>query len=394
MNILVIGNGFDLAHELPTTYQDFLRFTDHYTQYLDPKVCKQVWGIKRLVEKNTWLKHFKKLYNLNGWVGFESEISNVVQIMEKKILQFEVTKETGKGYITFNSEEEEIMSDFDSRIVYGRKYNIEIIKNNKERMLKDLNNLIKCLAIYLAYYVNPMKVHCLCSEMEYLDIQKVLSFNYTDTFARIYGIHEDNAIEYDYIHGKAEPDTIDTNNLVLGIDESLPDDRKNKDLEFIDFKKYYQRIYKNTGGRYKDWINAIKAENEKYMEKKRNCKSFLGNGYGSSNEIEERKKELEKLEKNPPWHNLYIFGHSLDITDGDVIRELILNDYVHTTIFYPDEEEYGRKIANLVKIIGQDELNKRTGGSTKTIEFILQGEWPGTIVMGAIIPDVPFDMRR
>lgn len=26
MNILVIGNGFDLAHGLPTTYSDFLKF--------------------------------------------------------------------------------------------------------------------------------------------------------------------------------------------------------------------------------------------------------------------------------------------------------------------------------------------------------------------------------
>ena len=26
MNILVIGNGFDLAHELPTKYTDFLKF--------------------------------------------------------------------------------------------------------------------------------------------------------------------------------------------------------------------------------------------------------------------------------------------------------------------------------------------------------------------------------
>ncbi len=29
----------------------------------------------------------------------------------------------------------------------------------------------------------------------------------------------------------------------------------------------------------------------------------------------------------------------------------------------------GQQIANLVKVIGQDELIKRTGGSTKTIEF-------------------------
>lgn len=354
MNILVIGNGFDLAHDLPTTYQDFLRFTDHYTQYLDPLECNQVWKIPKLVENNTWLKHFKKLYNLNGWIGFESEISNVIQIMEKKILQFEASKETGKGYITFNSEEEEIMKDFDPDIIHGRRYNIEIIKNNKERMLEDLDHLVECLAIYLAYYVNRMKVHYCSSEMKYLDIQKVLSFNYTDTYARIYGTQKNNAIEYDYIHGKAESDNTDKNNLVLGIDEFLPDDRKNREVEFIAFKKYYQRILKKCGSRYRDWINTIKAENEKYKE-------------------------------NPPRHNLYIFGHSLDITDGDVIRELILNDHVYTTIFYPDEKEYGRKIANLVKVIGQDELNRKTGGSTKTIEFVLQGQWPGTIVADAKI---------
>lgn len=29
MNILVIGNGFDLAHELPTSYSDFLKFIDY-----------------------------------------------------------------------------------------------------------------------------------------------------------------------------------------------------------------------------------------------------------------------------------------------------------------------------------------------------------------------------
>ncbi len=34
----------------------------------------------------------------------------------------------------------------------------------------------------------------------------------------------------------------------------------------------------------------------------------------------------------------------------------------------------GQQIANLVKVIGQDELIKRTGGSTKTLEFRQQQE--------------------
>ena len=35
MNILVIGNGFDIAHGLPTQYGDFLNFIRKYYEYKD-----------------------------------------------------------------------------------------------------------------------------------------------------------------------------------------------------------------------------------------------------------------------------------------------------------------------------------------------------------------------
>ena len=66
---------------------------------------------------------------------------------------------------------------------------------------------------------------------------------------------------------------------------------------------------------------------------------------------------------------MFFFGHSLDVTDKDVIRDMILSDKVKTTIFYRDKADYGQKITNLVKIIGQDELIKRTGGANKSIYF-------------------------
>ena len=68
-------------------------------------------------------------------------------------------------------------------------------------------------------------------------------------------------------------------------------------------------------------------------------------------------------------HRLYIFGHSLDETDGDILWDLILNDNVYTTIYYWNKETMGKQIANLVKVIGQDELIRRTGGRKKTIVF-------------------------
>ena len=39
MNILVIGNGFDLAHGFPTTYKNFLEFTDVFKRYIP--ICKK-----------------------------------------------------------------------------------------------------------------------------------------------------------------------------------------------------------------------------------------------------------------------------------------------------------------------------------------------------------------
>ena len=64
---------------------------------------------------------------------------------------------------------------------------------------------------------------------------------------------------------------------------------------------------------------------------------------------------------NPPELNIYFYGHSLDVTDRDIIRRLILATDAKTTVFYHDNKSLGNLIANLVKVIGEDELIKRTG---------------------------------
>ena len=57
MNILVIGNGFDLAHKLPTKYTDFLEFVKVINQISNGKTQNDIdWGnihveIKDIIEK-------------------------------------------------------------------------------------------------------------------------------------------------------------------------------------------------------------------------------------------------------------------------------------------------------------------------------------------------------
>ena len=197
-----------------------------------------------------------------------------------------------------------------------------------------------------------------------LDIDKVLSFNYTDTYVKLYDFAHDKC---DYIHGKANSNgTISTNNMVLGIDEYLHGERKDNEVEFVAFKKFYQRICKQTGCQYKEWAEEI--EHDGILEKLN---------------LREEFREKMHFDDFVNQNFLYIFGHSLDVTDKDVLKTLILNDNVYTTIYYLEKfdkngnGDNGRgdleqKVSNLVKVIGQDELIRRTGGNTKTIEFKLQ----------------------
>lgn len=365
LNILVLGNGFDLAHGLPTKYADFLEFIKAFQQFqagndsgkyhdyflLLQKNCNDIYEeIDNLSADNCWLRYFITKYQTmnsdgkTGWIDFESEISIFIQALDaaRKTLNEQFKKGEKRGH----------MEQWQLDIIIPL-YNIEgkipdekfidfspsTITLRKEKALSDLNKLTRCLEIYLCHYLNYDECKQLRDIVD-LKIDKVLSFNYTDTYKRIYDKTVDSNVEYDYIHGKAGINhDIESCNLVLGIDEYLSDSSKNSDNEFIQFKKFYQRIYKMTGCRYIDWL-----------EKTREFRRFLKKG-------------------NPPEHNLFFYGHSLDITDADILRRLILEEGFKTTIFYHSKKTLGNQIANLVKVIGEEELIKRTDGNRRTIIF-------------------------
>ena len=69
---------------------------------------------------------------------------------------------------------------------------------------------------------------------------------------------------------------------------------------------------------------------------------------------------------------IYIFGHSLDVTDKDVLQELLLCPYARTHIIYHNKKALADKIANVVKIIGQDKLIEKSYSENPQIDFIEQ----------------------
>lgn len=388
MNILILGNGFDLAHGLPTKYTDFLEWVkaeyalyrelkeknvdivekikeitiDYAIDYqpskievtsLEETIQLQIW---KCINKNIWINYFlnNKTYQKENWIDFEREIFDIIKSVDN-----DTKTQNFFGQIENLSNEflddnflhkgfESLLNDKNGERAGKQQITYQELTNI---LLEDLNRLIRALEIYLVAYVEKLKYNVVSPDIQNINVDYVLSFNYTNTYEKIYG--EGKNIDYDYIHGKGNiNNTIETNNMVLGIDEYLSEDRKNNDIEFIAFKKFYQRIHKETGCKYRQWVDIIVEEIKDIEETLR--KNF---------------PVQIPFEKFPNKHYLYIFGHSLDITDKDILRDLILNDNVYTTIYYFNKDIYGQQIANLVRVIGQDELIRRTGGNTKTIEF-------------------------
>lgn len=144
----------------------------------------------------------------------------------------------------------------------GTLFEAKAINYRKELLLKDLKRLVRCLEIYLSDYIFNLEVSRLLPEIESLPIiNKVLLFNYTGTYENNY--NKNPYLEVDYIHGRADlGNTIDTNNMVLGIDEYLKGEARNEEIEFIEFKKFFQRIHKETGCLYKSWLAKMKEQKE------------------------------------------------------------------------------------------------------------------------------------
>lgn len=428
MEILIIGNGFDLEHDLPTSYGSFLEFCnrfyylekysktlvvnwinkfirknwekdkllqdsviDNFKEYLEEQKEDRFFELYECIQGNVWIEYFHSLKEVKkamggnvgeNWIDFEREISKVIQFLDDYRVEISKIGEDSKRYLQFKS-------CLDRFIEFRLIWMTGKIRAEKENILRvedidqivsildtELERFIRAFEIYIDEIVNKLPIIQKSKDIENINPDFVLSFNYSKTYERVYGEGKD--IQYDYIHGKADANkNIKTCNLVLGIDEYLEDDRKDTDLEFIAFKKYFQRIYKSTGNAYLKWVEKIKKDYDEYLEE---ISLVQGGKFGLDlSNPWTRRICIDTSGIEYPKHTLYIFGHSLDVTDRDILRLFICNDNVQTKIFYhqkdaDDKTTLGKLIKNLVRIMGQDELIRRTGGEHKTIEFIPQSK--------------------
>ena len=214
----------------------------------------------------------------------------------------------------------------------------ELEKRLIKKYLNDLDNLIRALEIYFTLYVYSQIRENFNDDIISLKLGEndaIISFNYTDTYNKIYKNNLIAPENIHFIHGNAVLHNNGNNNMVVGIDETLEGDEINKNLKYVGFKKYFQRIVKDVDASY---TNLFKLSEDEYNEK-----------------IE-----------------VFVFGHSLDKTDSDIIRRIFTAKNSIVTVFSHDHDAQKQQVANLISIIGKDELLNSTYRSEPKIRFRIQ----------------------
>lgn len=340
-NILVIGNGFDLYHGLKTKYIDFVDYTRYITKANGTK------KIRKIINNNVFINWFKNVADENqGWIDCEIEIERVLILFRKIIYDKDVfIMHLGRYYIERNNTsllyfEFDMLGVFKEFINVDREGESYEFKNiyftkyqgiNKSKVLNklrlELEDLITVLKFYLETEVLDKDYGKLSQQIIDINPEYVINFNYTNTYKK-YGILDKDVC---FIHG-----SLNKNNMVLGIK-----DFNENDIDFIYFKKFFQRIQKNS-----DTIDNRKFKHEKFI-------------------IDEKIKVQKTY--------IHFFGHSLSNTDGDIIRNICVDDIDRIFIYYvkmKDNSDYEQKVINMIDVLGKESfINNFQTGKIQFIEI-------------------------
>ena len=423
MNILIVGNGFDLSHYLPTKYDHFMvamnaienwdeskgdmGFDDllgslyekedyffGYTKamYKTDEIKISIDQIKELKEKlkeNVWYQYFSDhVREVKTWIDFEVKINEALNTLSVFLIDVKKAYDTtgdfkerifigklieNQKYILTQRQFNilSVLGLFERNNNYGRaannKYGKDLIAGNFSihcfivpnngtlgfnylkylQMLQEhLENFINIFNLYLELVISQLtpvdKFSIENADWIYPD--KIFSFNYTNTYERIY-----DSVEVEYLHGRHGVEQ----NIVLGVSDL--EDESLKKIKAYGFTKYHQKLFKDTDylflDEYKKKVKSHKLRVE-YFEK----------DFGDGDPIAKKHGRMELMEDKSKLNlNVSIWGHSLDISDQDYIKDLFsLNDdmdrTVRITVYYFDKNAKFSLLNNLLAILGKDKV--------------------------------------
>jgi hypothetical protein len=392
MKILIIGNGFDLAHYLPTAYAHFMgvmqaiehlpdgkediTFDDLFSGLASLQRNKEffaktreiydgdnlrfdvdkIYELKGKLQENKWYGFFKKHMEINTWIDFENKIHAVLMTVfklysifsdiknnngriRKYVFNYKVDSTDGSARLFLN------LSDSDILILFGFLVKVEggghCEVHDAYRLIDDdfiydlkISDFIDFLHAQLVKFSGFFNCYLslICSSFskkifnldvnsgvfDGLDVSRVYSFNYTSTLLNLYSGRLTGDGSINFLHG-----SVAKGSIVLGVD-SLDEDFLN-DFNLHGFLKYHQKLFFDT-----DYL---------FLEQDESIQAHI-------------KDDGNKLQ-------IYVWGHSMDSSDGDYIRELFsfTDGKVMLVVFYFGSAKF-ELLAKLLKIVGREKIEK------------------------------------
>ena len=392
MDILLLGNGFDLYHKLPTKYINFLNtvkflqenfnetdmqtigkvFNDerlygidsgikecyekYYTTYSNfPLNIEATKKLIELADKNVWFKYLSQLINKDiTWIDFEKEIEKVVRAFEhyfeneyieklnfSDLFAHEVNIMHIFNFFYYLVEEDFVGDTKMHRWELNEQFMVQNPLNKKSYLSKEkvisflynqLIELAEMLKLYLRNFVDVVveKLKSINMIDEYIDLSQVRDV-VTLNYTHTFESIYCREIKRNIYHIHGDVDF----NIVLGINSNENDNLETVNTDFLRFKKYYQRVFYKTDIEY---LMALKY-----------------------NDIFDSRNT----------NNLVVFGHSLDSTDKDIIMDLFMYSK-KITIYCYNEKAMSDNIINLVNIYGREGFDILR--SEKEMTFIVLDE--------------------
>lgn len=395
--LLIIGNGFDLFHGLPTSFKDFYIFADNFSTiedcYLKAKNNKNelCYNRKRIPFNNNIdrIKAFSDFVKKGEFtIRFYERFKNIVKknnkgVFNNRLLEYfrflkTISKKSDINWCDFEMMIDNILHiiqdsfgcSFRNDIIrqnaandrvylkkYEKIYNLYIksVLNDSNNSLKDrekivLDNLLKdfkyfkmAFDIYVNDFINQMKVEVFPIELDEWykksDIE-YLSFNYLSYHNYSSLIKEEKKVTF--IHGYTHEvgDNYESinkyykNGIVIGV----PDDSFN-DAKYIEFQKFFQRIMNKTKG-----------------------------------------ITIEDIEK---YSAMIIFGHSLHELDKTILKIVFdaASSQRHLYIYCRNQEDMKNKLIRVISWYNKETLIEKISNNSisfnilsKPVEFGISNE--------------------
>jgi hypothetical protein len=301
-NLIIVGNGFDMAHGLKTSYYDFILYL------INTKINSKN-NFNNLFSFKIVPKDYRELKNMVSEFGI-NEVIKSDNIFFKTLLQNSINK---NWYDIEQFYYDVLLYTIDKKTTRAEEFGIEKLNLDFEQIKKLLETYLtnqqkiisplKSINDFFNQIINNKKSH---------RNDLILNFNYTNTLKNYSNIN--SAFDIMHIHGKLNDDK---NPIIFGYAANLSENRT---------------LLKQNNYNY---LTNIKKHNYKMTRHEEVLKVYL-----------EYKEPL----------NVFVLGHSIGLSD-----KLILNDILNSTFvkkinifYYKNHLNFFKTQVNIDRIMDND----------------------------------------